>query len=291
MSLTIKTFGWRNKTLDQISRIDQGLELIGCKFTEESPDIVYSNNDMYDDILDYAQKQNRKPFVILNVLDLQIGNPIYDLKKIKDQLSQADAITCISETVKKQINENLNLDAKVIFNPIKDVFHDPQIRKDIPFLYIGRANDNRKRFSLIRETFKDYSQIYSNLIICGSENPNFGIYNGIVSDEDLNFIYNSSKFLLFPSIFEGLGLPMIEAMVAGCIPVTCNDNPTAIELCPKEFICEPTPDAFMKKLIELNKNYTEFQKIAINHGEKYRNIMNKKIVAEKIINIYQINKK
>lgn len=290
MSFTVKTFGWRNPILDQISRIDQGLQSIGCNLVEKSPDIAYSNNDMYDDILDYVQKQNKKPFTILNVLDLQIDNPTYDLVKVKEQLSQADAITCISKTVKNQINEILNLDAEVIYNPIKDINYDPQIRKDIPFLYIGRANDIRKRFSLIKQTFKEYHQIHSNLIICGPENPNFGFYNGIVSDEDLNFIYNSSKFLLFPSIFEGLGLPMIEAMVAGCIPVTCNDNPTAIELCPKEFICEPTPDAFIKKLIELNKDYTEFQKIAINHGEKYKNIMNKKTVAQSIIDIYKRNK-
>ena len=62
MNFTIKTFGWRNQTLDQISRIDQGLQAIGCSFVDESPDIVYSNNDMYDDILEYAQNQKKKPY-------------------------------------------------------------------------------------------------------------------------------------------------------------------------------------------------------------------------------------
>lgn len=260
MKIKIKTFGWRNQVLDQISRIDKGLQSIDCSFVEESPDIVYSNNDMYDDILEYAQKQSKKPFIILNILDLQIGNPTYDLAKVKNQLIQADAITCISKTVQKQINDTLSLDAEVIYNPIKDISFNPKLSRSIPFLYVGRANDKRKRFSLIKEAFNEYKEINSTLIICGSENPNFGFYNGIVSDEDLNLIYNSSKFLLFPSIFEGLGLPMIEAMIAGCIPIVCNDNPTAIELCPKEFICDPTPDSFIKKLIELNKNYSYFQK-------------------------------
>lgn len=74
MALKIKTFGWRNKTLDQISRIDEGLIASGHELVNEGPEVVYSNNDMYDDILEFANKQNKRPFVILNVLDLQIGN-------------------------------------------------------------------------------------------------------------------------------------------------------------------------------------------------------------------------
>lgn len=287
MNFTIKTFGWRNQTLDQISRIDQGLKSLGCSFVEQSPDIVYSNNDMYDDILDYAKNQKKKPFIILNVLDLQIGNPKYNLKKVKEQLSQADAITCISKTVKNQINEVLNLDAEVIYNPIKDITHDPRVGKSIPFLYVGRANDARKRFSLIKETFKNHKEINQTLIICGSENPNFGIYIGILSDEDLNLVYNSCKFLLLPSSFEGLGLPMIEAMLGGAIPITCSDNPTAIELSPSEFICDPNPKSFMAKLVEINKDYSRFQKISLEYAEKYKVLMNKNTVAEKIINIYK----
>ena len=229
MKITIKTFGWRNQILDQISRIDQGLESLGCSFVEQSPDIVYSNNDMYDDILEYANNQKKKPFIILNVLDLQIGNPKYNLKKVKEQLCQADAITCISKTVKNQINEILGLDAKVIYNPVKDITHDPRVGKSISFLYVGRANDARKRFSLIKETFKNHEEINQTLVICGSENPNFGIYTGILSDEDLDLLYNSCKFLLLPSSFEGLGLPMIEAMLAGSIPITsCPESRNAL---------------------------------------------------------------
>jgi glycosyltransferase involved in cell wall biosynthesis len=287
MKFTIKTFGWRNQTLDQISRIDQGLKTLGCSFVEESPEIVYSNNDMYDDILDYARNQKNKPFIILNVLDLQIGNSEYNLTKVKEQLSQADAITCISETVKKQIKNELNLNSTVIYNPVKDIVHDPKVGKSIPFLYVGRANDARKRFSLIKEVFKGYEEINQTLVICGSENPNFGIYTGILADKDLDLLYNSCKFLLLPSSFEGLGLPMIEAMLAGSIPITCNDNPTAIELCPQEFICDPDPKSFMTKLLEISKDYTKFQKISLEYAEKYKVLMNKNTVAEKIINIYK----
>lgn len=287
MKFKIKTFGWRNQTLDQLSRIDQGLKDIGCDFVEKNPDIVYSNNDMYDDILDYAKKQDKKPFIILNVLDLQIGNSTYDLTKVKQQLSQADAITCISKTIKKQIKDELNLNATVIYNPTKDITYDSNIGRSIPFVYIGRANDPRKRFSLIKQSFEINNESPQTLVVCGSENPNFGIYTGILNDEDLGLLYNSSKFLLLPSSFEGLGLPMIEAMLAGAIPITCNDNPTARELSPKEFISDPNPRSFMAKIIEINKDYINFQKISLEYAKKYKLLMNKNTVAKKIIKIYK----
>jgi glycosyltransferase involved in cell wall biosynthesis len=287
MSYKVKTFGWRNKTLDQLSRIDSGLENLGCSFVEESPDIVYANNDMYDDILDFANKQSIRPYIILNVLDLQLKNPSYDLKKVHNQLLQADAISCISQVVQKQIKDAFNISADVIYNPVKEISYDESIKKLIPFLYVGRANDYRKRFKLIIDTFNQYEDIQDNLIICGSENPLFGKYIGIVNDANLNMLYNTSKFLLFPSEFEGLGLPMIEAMIGGCIPVTCSDNKTALEFSPSEFICDPDPDSFLNKLIELNKDYAHFQKIAIEFGEKYKLLMSKNNVAKNILNIYQ----
>ena len=79
---------------------------------------------------------------------------------------------------------------------------------------------------------------------------------------------------------------MIEAMMAGSIPITCSDNPTALELSPPEFICEPTESDFLNKILELNENYKSFQKIALQYGEKYRELMNKNKIAENIINLY-----
>jgi glycosyltransferase involved in cell wall biosynthesis len=46
------------------------------------------------------------------------------------------------------------------------------------------------------------------------------IFTGYVSREDLPIFYNAAEVFVFPSIFEGFGLPVIEAMACGTPVVT-----------------------------------------------------------------------
>jgi len=43
-----------------------------------------------------------------------------------------------------------------------------------------------------------------------------------ISDEELRYLYNGATVLLFPSEYEGFGLPVLEAMACGTPVVTCN---------------------------------------------------------------------
>lgn len=48
------------------------------------------------------------------------------------------------------------------------------------------------------------------------------VFLGYVSDEDLAVIYNLAICLVYPSFYEGFGLPVAEAMACGCPVVTSN---------------------------------------------------------------------
>jgi glycosyltransferase involved in cell wall biosynthesis len=44
---------------------------------------------------------------------------------------------------------------------------------------------------------------------------------GYLDKSELPYLYNLARFLVFPSLFEGFGIPLVEAMACGC-PVVCS---------------------------------------------------------------------
>lgn len=54
------------------------------------------------------------------------------------------------------------------------------------------------------------------------ENDKRFFLTGFVEQTDLNVLYNSAKALIMPSFYEGFGLPILEAMQAGCPVITSN---------------------------------------------------------------------
>jgi len=273
----------------QIPRIKEGMEALGHILTEESPDLIYSNDPPgYEKAL-ALKKKYPKAYLILNFLDVPWHRP--NIKKqtellVKKFFLKADAITTISFKVKKDISLFYNKNIHVIYNPIKDIHFDNNVKKDNIFLYVGRAADPVKRFNLVKESLSKIKDGEKNIKICGTENPNFGDYLGIIKDNELNKLYNSSKFVLLPSSAEGLGLPMIEGMICGSIPITCSDNLTAKEFSPQDFICEPNSNAIADKIKKLESEYDSNRKIALEFGKKYKVQFDKKTIAKNIIDIF-----
>ncbi|GBR24737.1 glycosyltransferase family 4 protein [Kozakia baliensis] len=63
-----------------------------------------------------------------------------------------------------------------------------------------------------------------------SELPSFATFVGRVNDAELHALYRHAAVLIFPSIYEGFGLPPVEAMTCGC-PVIATDIPVLREVC------------------------------------------------------------
>jgi glycosyltransferase involved in cell wall biosynthesis len=55
------------------------------------------------------------------------------------------------------------------------------------------------------------------------------LYLGYVSSREMPLLYAAASFLIFPSLFEGFGLPVLEAMASGC-PVACSNLTTMPEI-------------------------------------------------------------
>ena len=286
--IKISIFGADGYTC-QMPRIKEAMQNLGHILSEDSPELIYSNDPTGYEKAMRLIKKFPSSFLIFNFLDVPWHMPNVDKQTkllVEHFLAKSDAVTAISYKVKQDLAKFLDKKIEVIYNPIKDVFYDESIKKNNTFLYVGRANDPVKRTNLLKQAFSKTVNGIIDIKICGSEDPGFGTYLNVVSDQELNKLYNSSKYLLLPSKAEGLGLTMIEAMICGSLPIACSDNETAKEFLPKDFICEPNAQSILDKIEELNKEYDAKRKLALEYGKKYKIQFDKMSIAKKILGIF-----
>jgi glycosyltransferase involved in cell wall biosynthesis len=50
------------------------------------------------------------------------------------------------------------------------------------------------------------------------------LFAGFVEDKDLSALYSGALTLVYPSVYEGFGLPALEAMAAGTVPIAANST-------------------------------------------------------------------
>ena len=268
--------------------IKEGFKKLGHEISNENPELIYANDPRgYKEAI-MVKTKYKNATLILNILDIPWHMPnIQQQTKllVNEFLIRADFVSVISLKVKRDLSQFLNKKIHVVYNPVKDVYYDENILKNNMFLYVGRANDPIKRFNLVRNTLFKIKDGVKKIKICGAENPDFGNYLGYVSDEELNNLYNSTQFVLLPSKAEGIGLPMIESMICGALPITCSDNEAAKEFLPPDFICEPEPQSILEHIEKLDKEYSVKRKLAFKFGKEYKERFSKSAIAKNILNI------
>jgi glycosyltransferase involved in cell wall biosynthesis len=94
-----------------------------------------------------------------------------------------------------------------------------------------------------------------------------------LSDKELILIYNLATIFLFPSHYEGFGLPVLEAMKCG-LPVLTSDNSSLPEVVGYDGIIGNSKDYhfFANKIISLlndERSYFEMKAIAIRQARKF----------------------
>ncbi len=129
----------------------------------------------------------------------------------------------------------------VVYNAVDtDLFHPMSGASESRYALTVSSIDPRKNFRRLIEAYKGIEGL--KLYIVGSHSRVFGEqtgsldkscnvkYLGRVSDEELVRLYSQARCFIFPSLYEGFGLPPLEAMACGC-PVLASDIPVLREVC------------------------------------------------------------
>lgn len=163
-------------------------------------------------------------------------------------VKRSRAVFTISENSKRDIIKFTGIDEskiKVLYCGISEIFLDGSAsRSDIierlglqrhSYLMAVSSLDPRKNFRKLIESFFE-TDIKVPLVIVGSGGKAFRdagfpqydtsrvLFTGYISDEDLKQLYNSSLCFVYPSLYEGFGIPPLEAMACGCATVVANTS-------------------------------------------------------------------
>lgn len=304
-ALKVYVAGWRGGVGQQVDRIEAGFRAEGCEIVPDTraADLVYCNDGgCYQSVIEADMQACVHPNakVIFNVLDLcPHCQPPLDLARIKDQLSHADAITTISTTVQRDIRARLGVEATVVYNPIRGVTHNRAAFTPRPSraLFVGRVSDPSKRAALGASALAILGFGWDDVVTAGREPPPYGgVYVGEVTDDQLSDLYNKADFLMCPTRHAFLGLPILEAMACGTIPVVCNDLDVKGEFLPSSVFPEYNdcaPDApsiarFISRFLQDNDAKAEFsQRVRLHYETNWADRLSPRGVARAILAVYQ----
>ncbi|TSB48534.1 glycosyltransferase family 4 protein [Alkalicoccobacillus porphyridii] len=122
--------------------------------------------------------------------------------------------------------------------------------ESMPFILAVSSMNPTKNFKGIVQALAYLDSTSFNVVIAGGTNPKvFGSselkfpenvkHIGYVSDAELKQLYKKATGFIYPSLYEGFGLPPLEAMSMGC-PVIVSDAASLPEVCEEAALyCNP----------------------------------------------------
>ncbi len=149
------------------------------------------------------------------------------------EATKADLLDCLPATKPENVEviyHGIDLDSPLSLAPVSE----------LPARYILFVGDRSgyKNFYLVLEAFRHIARQDDQLrlVLAGGGRlevaeheaiSRFGLHDKIIhrnaSDAELNYMYQQAEFFLYPSLYEGFGLPILEAFRAGC-PVLLSDT-------------------------------------------------------------------
>jgi glycosyltransferase involved in cell wall biosynthesis len=280
----------------QIERIEEGFLQLNHEIITDITlaDLIYVNNAWYDDIIATKQSGKIKGKIVFTVLDLAPHVPDFPVQKLKEQLGYADYICTISKFVQQDLKNRTGFDSTVIYQPIKKVYRTGIKKHNFKAMLVGRVNDPAKK---ARESVMALMSAGFNggdVVTVGREQPFYGgSWANSASDEFLNELYNSVDFVMCMSESEGMGLPALEAMSVGAIPVLPHNLTTREEFFPSQVFPEYTfikdsesAKDFMLTLMQNKEKMIEMKNRLMKHfNENWSGKLGGMGVAGKILEV------
>ncbi len=242
-------------------------------------------------------------------------------KKYSHSLRYADAIIAISESTKRDILRFFPFvdSSKIhtIYQALNPVYYTPMEcgeAKSIVqkrgvegsyFLYVGSINSRKNLLGVV----KAYSEIKSDnrpkLVVVGGGNGSYKseidnfikrasltdsvlFFNDIRESRELQAFYTQALVLVYPSFYEGFGLPVAESLLCGTAVITSNISSLPEAAGDGAIYVEPNDIGSIRQAMERSMEDSQLLKELAREGRKYieENFNPKKLTAQ-LESLYQ----
>ena len=190
----------------------------------------------------------------------------------------------------------------VIYNGINHNFKvDEKVEKKDFILYVGSLNPRKNFVNLIKAHSKLKSSV--KLVIVGNFSDNFRlsldekeilkkarenkniIFKQNLNQSELITLYQEAKVFVYPSFYEGFGIPPVEAMACGT-PLIVSEYSAMQEVClDGALYIDPQNIEDIKEKIQMLLSDKDLQKRLIKNGLKRAKLFNWKYIAKEHIDI------
>ncbi len=265
----------------------------------------------------YRVPQKPKGPVVVHVYDMiqeLFGGTAKTIQFKKKAFDVADLIISISESTKKDLCKLYPIDpAKVVvaYPGVSEIFFkDRNVvkqEKERPYmLYVGARDYTYKNFDFLLDVFikKKYFLDFNLILVSGEKeltsaqkeiikkyNQGTWLRQEFGTDEALADLYANATIFIYPSLYEGFGIPPLEAMACGCPVVASNASSIPEVVGDAGLLFNPKDPSNLAEKIERVLNDKELAKNLIEKGKIRARQFTWDAMADKVYQSYLTLKK
>ncbi|MES2025547.1 MAG: glycosyltransferase family 1 protein [Pseudomonadota bacterium] len=310
----VRPWGIKTKPLPRLRRI---VDLINRDLprllVKPRRDVDIFHETSYS-MMDYCPASAKRVVTVYDMIHEKFPQYFHnadEARKIKEYVVQrADHIICISESTKRDLidlfavpEEKISvvyLGGTLASDSIKEAVCLSGIQKPY-LLYVG-ARQGYKNFEALLHVYADSPLLRHefNLVCFGGGSLSvaelelikiLGISSECITqlsdtDEMLAGLYASAAALIYPSLYEGFGIPPLEAMLLGC-PVICANTSSIPEVVGDAAeLFNPYDETEMRAAIERVVSSPQYAATLIEKGRQRVNFFSWKKCATETLNVY-----